>query len=208
MCPPEKSVRAPRSHSFRTPTPPPRARPGFPFRAARQFKPREPKRSGEAKAPPAAAEPWGDHERPPPPPPLGPGATPSQSRTPLSSPPSSSTLTPPLGSNEETEPNPQAGQVTVAARRHGCPAGRSRRWPHGREKIAKMTLRKINSSITMTLGCRISVSICVYEYGSSVKFINDRCFESHFCKSLERVAHGVPFLQIARASGVRGCPVA
>jgi len=37
----------------------------------------------------------------------------------------------------------------------------------------------------MTLGLMTSESICVYEYGSSVKSTNDRCFESHLQGLLE-----------------------
>ena len=46
-------------------------------------------------------------------------------------------------------------------------------------KNCKNDTRKIDSLIMMTLGWMTSGSICVYEYGSSVK----SCFESHFCKS-------------------------
>jgi len=38
----------------------------------------------------------------------------------------------------------------------------------------------IDSSITLTLGWMTNESICVYKYGSSIKFTNDECFKSHF----------------------------
>ena len=42
----------------------------------------------------------------------------------------------------------------------------------------------------MTLGWITSRSICVYEYGSSIKCTDDRCFEFHFCKSPPKTSGG------------------
>ena len=62
--------------------------------------------------------------------------------------------------------------------------------PPENEKIAKVTLWKINYLIMMTLGWITSRSICVYEYESSIKCTDDRCFEFYFCKSPPKTSGG------------------